>query len=187
MREGNDAFARLFTPFDGGYLYFPSKDAGGKFVTEAEYHALLTGHHATSGPKAMVKVVAAVVVAVAIGTLADDYFDAGGHIMTIAIWAVGLMVMAYFYWTSLAPLRLFKGRPDIVPPRPLADTKQIARSMIPWKHLLSMLLVSGLIFTVMLSASPKSPYDWLWVIGSGTFACLSAWIAVQKWRDRRVG
>ena len=41
MFDAAGAFTRQFKPVDGGYVYYPSRKAGGKLVTVDEYETMV--------------------------------------------------------------------------------------------------------------------------------------------------
>ena len=49
MFDTMDAFTRQFTPVDGGYLYYPSKNDGGKLVTAEEFESLVADWQRVAG------------------------------------------------------------------------------------------------------------------------------------------
>lgn len=178
-----DAFARQFQPVEGGYLYYPSKHAGGKLVTAGEYAALMEGWRSRCGLGGQMKIVGMVFAVIFLHTLLQDFLnlpDWSDH----AVSALCLvMVIGWILPASAAPRRLVKDRPDITPPRTTSDVKRDARRLIGWPVIAGTLALSGLGFASALTAPEQTVTWWLWTLGSGALFSAYLWIAVRKWQD----
>ncbi|OYW49567.1 MAG: hypothetical protein B7Y36_02910 [Novosphingobium sp. 28-62-57] len=182
--DATAAFSKQFVPHEDGYLFYAGRTAGGKFVSEPEYQELVAQWQSVAGRKGTWKTVAAVFLIIALGMIAKDLFDVGEWTEDVSIWGAVALVVARIMWASFAPRRLVKGRPDVVPPRPLAESKKLARSMLPWRMIISVFIVSTGIFVACLSEMPQTFVNWLWLVGSGAMSAAYGWIAIQKFRDR---
>ena len=185
MFDALGAFSKQFTPHEGGYLFYPGRTAGGKFVTESEYQDLVARWHSVAGRKGTWKTVGFVMLIIVVGMAAKELLSERDWIETFSIWVAGAFVVVRIIWASFAPRRLVKGRPDAAPPRTLAASKKLARSMLPWRMVLPVFIISTGIFILGLSAKPQTFVDWLWLIGGGAMSAAYGWIAIQKFRDRQ--
>lgn len=178
-------FTRQFTQVEGGYLYYPSRKAGGKLVTQSEYEGLVANWQNVAGRRGQWKTIAVIIAAIAIWSIASQSLALPDWTNWFASAFGAVYVALRLLPASLAPRRLVSGRPDTTPPRPLRSAKREARALIEWRIVVFVLLVSGCV----LFATSKSPDHtlswWAWLIGSGTMFSLYAWLAFQKFRDRQ--
>ena len=178
------AFGKQFTPADGGYLYYPSRKAGGKLVTHGEYTDLMAGWQRVVGRKGQWQFVGVIFAIIVVWELISNWLQFPDWTQqTMIIACVGLLI-ARLFRASYAPRRLVGGRPDIAPPRARADVGRQARSALNWPFVLFALVISGLIFFGGLGASVRPFSWWAWTIGSGAMLVGYIWIAVRKLIDR---
>lgn len=185
MFNAKGAFTQQFTQIDGGYLYYPSRKSGGKFLSNTEYEGLEADWLRVAGALGQLKAFGIMLMAALMWTLVHLW-------LTLPSWADWLLIavgIAAFLgralWASLAPRRLVQGRPDFAPPRPISEARRDARAAVGWPLVLVALLGSGAILFVLLS-SPQRTIAWgAWATGSGLFFIAYLWIAVEKVRDRR--
>ena len=184
MFDSMGAFAKQFTSIEGGYLYYPSKNGGGKLVTTEEYHKLIEGWRKVAGRPGMYKVVGVVMLAIFLWTLISealslpDWSDS----ITVAVTVIG--ISAWLLWASFAPRRLVRDRPTVAPPRPVSQARRQARALLNWRFVIFALLFSGIAFFGSLSSTERNFASWAWLIGSGAIFGGYIWISVQKFRDR---
>jgi hypothetical protein len=178
------AYSRQFTPVEDGYIYYPSRKGGGKLVTVEEYDNLVADWQRIAGSRGRWKTVGVAVFAILLWTLA-------GEVLALPEWWDWILTVAcvaglsgWLLWASLAPRRLVRDRPDIVPPRRALDVRREARATLTWPFVILMLFISGTVFIRTLSSLDRLPPWWAWLIGSGTFFGSYLWIALQKLRDR---
>lgn len=183
MFDATEAFAKQFVPREGGYLFYPGRNAGGKLVSDDEYQDLLARWQSVAGRQGTWKSVAAVVFIIVLGMVAKALIDGGDWVENASIGAAVAFVTIRITWASLAPRRLVKDRPDAAPPRSLADSRRLARSMLPWRMVVPALIVSMAIFINGLIATPQTYVDWLWLTGSGAIGTAYGWIAIKKLGD----
>lgn len=183
MFDATEAFAKQFVPQDGGYLFYPGRLAGGKLVSEPEYQDLLARWQSVAGRKGTWKTIVAVMAIIVLGTVAKALLNVGDWAENASIGAAVAFVVIRITWASLAPRRLVRGRPDAAPPRSLTESKRLARSMLPWRMVIPVFLVSVAIFINGLVATPQTFVDWLWVVGSGAMGTAYGWIAIKKFGD----
>lgn len=176
------SFAAQFTPVDGGYLYYPSRKAGGRLITIDEYHALFAKWRQKSNPW---KVAFVALVLIGAWTIVSDAF-------ALPNWSeqffIGLMVAAvcgWTYWALYAPRRLVKDRPEVAPPRPLSESRRRARAALDWPMVLFFLLASAAIFVVKLIDPQHTLNWWAWTVGSGLMFLAYLRISLLKFRDRK--
>jgi hypothetical protein len=177
-------FTKQFIPVEGGYVYYPSKNDGGKLVTVDEYNSLVEGWAKVAGRKGTWKTVGIVVLAIVIWTVV-------GALITLPSWSDGIVtavgvvsVMVWLFWASFAPRRLVRDRPAVVPPRPPSQARRQARALLTWRVIAFVLLVSGITFSVSLNAPRRDFKTWAWLVGSAVMFVLYIWTAIQKLRDR---
>lgn len=182
--DATGAFSKQFVPHDGGYLYYPGRKAGGKFVSEPEYQELEAHWQSVAGGKGRWITAAACVLIITLGMIIKEFFDGSEWIENVSIWSAVAFVFARTTWANFAPRRLVKGRPDVAPPRTLAASKKLVRSMLPWRMIIPIFIVSTGIFILGLSAMPQTFMDWLWLGGSGAMSGVYGWTAIQKFRDQ---
>jgi hypothetical protein len=185
MFDSTGTFTKQFTPFVDGYVYFPSRKAGDKFVSVEEYDRLVSNWRRVAGRGA-------------------SWIWVGFGVVTLVLWTILCDILALPPWTSwivitlsvavmlgrllragYAPRRLLASRPDITPPRPRSQARRQARAMIGWPIVVFGLLLSGAIFFSQLRSADRTPSWWAWVIGSGLMLGAYIWIGFQKLADRK--
>jgi hypothetical protein len=179
------AFSKQFVRHEGGYLFYPSRRAGGKFVSEFEYQELVAHWRLVAGRKGRWKMVAAVMLIFILGMVAKAFLNGGEWIENVSIWGAVAFAVIRITWASSAPRRLVKNRPDSAPPRTLAASRKLARSMLPWCMVIPVLIISTCIFIAGLTTAPQTLLGWLWLVGSGAMSAAYGCIAIQKIRDRK--
>lgn len=184
MSDTKRLFSSQFVPHEDGYLFYPGRKAGGKFVSNAEFQTLVAQWQSFAGVAGTLKTVLAVILIIALGLVATDLFDVGEWADYLAVCGAVAFVIARVMWASFAPWRLVAGRPDAVPPRQPALMKRQARAMVPWRMIIPVLIVSTGSFAFGVFVTPKTSADWIWLVGSGAIAATYGWIAIQKYRDR---
>ena len=68
------AFSKQFIPVEDGYLYYVSRKEGGKLVKPAEYETLIENWTAVAGGSGRWKVIALMMIAIALWTLVSHTF-----------------------------------------------------------------------------------------------------------------
>ena len=184
--DPNETFTRQFVPHEGGYIYYPSAESGGKLVTAAELAQLTEDWERIAGRAAIWKLAGLIVVAGLAWIVAADAMGVP-HWARSAVFsiAIGSLMIVRPAWAESAPGRLVKGRPDIVPPRPRGEAEREERGMIEWPNLIIVLLFSGGVFALGLTVPPHSFAGWAGVIAFGLFFAACAWLAVRKLGDAR--
>jgi hypothetical protein len=178
-------FAKQFSPYEGGYLFYPGRKSGGKLISESEYQQLLENWLADTGTVGIIKNTAIVAFFVGLGVTATLFLDVGEWIRNASSWSGAAIVSARILWSSFAPHRFVKGRPDATPPRSRAALGQYTRSMMPWPIVIPFFILSTALFLALLFPPPRTVGGWLWLIGSGAVSASYARIAVRKFSDRR--
>jgi hypothetical protein len=180
-----EAFTRQFTPVKGGYLVYPSRRAGGKLVTDAEYEQLVTDWERVAGRAGRWKTVGVAFAAIAAWTLITNWLSPPEWADALLTVVMVVAVSASLFWHSTAPRRLVKDRPASTPPRPLAEAQREAMAALNWPFVVLALLISGAIFFGTVTATDRSGGTWAWLIGSGTMLGLYLGVALKKLLDWR--
>ncbi|MCA1654342.1 MAG: hypothetical protein ABR588_07005 [Sphingomicrobium sp.] len=184
MFDSIGAFNRQFTSVEGGYLYYPSRKGGGKLVTAQEFEALASNWKRIAGRSGRRKTVGVAFLVILIWTVLFEAFGLPDWAESIIIVGLVLAISGWLMWASFAPRRLVKDRPEVAPPRQVAQIRREARASLNWRFVIFALLMSGTILFGTLS-SPDHPMSWWgWVIGSGAMFFVYLWIGFQKLRDR---
>ncbi|MDH2135033.1 hypothetical protein N5J77_28295 [Sphingobium yanoikuyae] len=184
MFDSIGVFQRQFTPVEGGYAYYPSRKGGAKFVSPEEYAALVARWQRVAGRRGMWTSTGVIMAIIIVWVTLSEWLtlpDWTQNVMTTAC-VVGLM--AWIYYASFAPRRLVRGRPDILPPRPMAQMRRDARAMLNWRFILFSLGFSGLIFWGCVAGGDRSFRGWAWMLGSGGMFALYIWFGIRKLMDR---
>ncbi|MBB5711061.1 hypothetical protein [Sphingomonas xinjiangensis] len=184
MFDSIGAFTKQFTPIEGGYLYYPSKKAGGKLVTADEYEQLTDSWRKVAGRRGIWTAVGIVVLAIFVWTAISELLSLPDWSDRIIIAASVIGISAWLLWASFAPRRLVRDRSAIVPPRPTSEARRQARALLNWRFIIFALLFTGVAFLGSFNSLDRDLRTWAWLIGSGAFFGLYIWIAIQKFRDR---
>ena len=181
MFDPAQSFAAQFTPVDDGYLYYPTRKSGGKLVTADEYQDLLEAWRRRSNPW---KIALVGVVLIVTWTIVSDAFAPPTWSESLFIGVLVTAICGWIFWAAYAPRRLVKGRPEVVPPRPLSEARRKARATLNWPFVSLILLATGVIFVAVLIAPEYTFRWWAWTVGSGLMFVAYLWIALLKFRDR---
>ena len=184
MFDSAGAFSRAFVPADGGYAYFPSAKSGGKFVTTAEYEALVADWRLRWSGWGFVKSVGVTVALLIILAGISVFFALPAWTAPVAITIVSAGLIGWVGWAAFAPWRLVRGRPDVLPPRSLAEVRRAGRASLGWPMIILGLLFSGTKFFGIVMGTVS---DWRAVAGGILFGAMFAGyiaIASLKLRDR---
>lgn len=177
-------FKRLFVPFEDGYLVYPSKSHGGKFVTTEEYEALIKDYQRWWGKRFGFGLVYLVLFGgMTLGAVLIAIFDLPEDYVQFITYFMAMPLFAFIIWSSRAPYRLVRGRPDAVPPLSREERKRWTRSNLSWFHLIGIALVC----TVLLWVSIEN-YSWtlgwsLWMACLSIYFLLVLRIALLKYLD----
>lgn len=178
------AFKKQFTPHEGGYLYYPSSKSGGKFVTADEFDSLVDRWQKITGRAGTWKIAGIVFLVILLWTLISQTIALEEWVEQIMFFGGVASIVGWILWFSYAPRRLVKGRPAIVPPRPIASVRREVRAMLNWPMVIIILIISGYLFLGFLSFPERKMSWWAWVIGSGLMFGSYLWIAFKKFTDR---
>ena len=184
MFDSTRAFTQQFESVEDGYVYYPSRKSGGKFVSTGEFEELLADWRRVSGTAGVLKVAGVICVAMlSWATLTV--------LLNLPEWAETLMmivcVAAVIMWigrAALAPRRLVKGRPDYLPPRTAAESRKAARGALTWPFVFSALFLTGILTLAGVVGFDGSISAWLWMLGPGALFGAYLCIVIQKSRDR---
>ena len=176
-------FTRQFTPVEGGYLYYPSRKAGGKLVTHDEYERLVTDWQRVAGRRGQWKVAGVAFGFILLWAIATQALALPDWTEWMMIAFCVSSISGWFLWTGSAPRRLVSGRPDITPPRPSSEARREARALLNWRFVIFALLFSGVALFGTLSSPDQTLSWWAWLFGSGTLFGAYVWIALQKVMD----
>ncbi|MDP5277557.1 hypothetical protein Q9Q95_01370 [Sphingomonas sp. DG1-23] len=184
MFDSIGAFNKQFVPVEGGYLYYPSKNGGGKLVTADEYKQLTEDWRKIAGRRGVWTVAGIVTLAIIVWTIISRSLSLPDWSDSIIIGACVLGISAWLFWAGFAPHRLVRDRPAIVPPRPASEARRQARAMVNWPFVIVGLLLSGIVLIGSLNSPERDFNAWAWLVGSGLIFSLHIWVAIQKLRDR---
>lgn len=184
MFDSVGAFTRQFTPVEGGYLFYPSKNSGGKLVTADEYEALVAGWEKTAGRKGTSKMASLVCLFIVFWTVVSSAtrLPAWSGSVLVAVCVVG--VIAWVLWVNFAPYRLVRDRPAVAPPRSKGEASRQARAALNWPFVGFALVFSGLAFVWALVSTDRGFSNSAWLYGSAAMFAVYVWIAARKYRDR---
>ena len=184
MFDAVGTFTRQFTPVEGGFLFYPSRKSVGKLVTPAEYAELVAQWRRVAGPWGIAKAVRAIVSAIILVLALKAWLAWPDWANDIAPVAIMMLFFAYIFWASLAPFRLVKERPAILPPRAPAAATRAARAAIGWPMVVFGLVFSSILLLKGIDVPVRSAGDWVKLIGGGVgLAAAYLWIAFAKVRD----
>lgn len=185
MFDAVGAFKKQFTRVEGGYLIYPSRKSGAKFVSDEEYEELVAGWERVAGRTGRWKAVAAVVAVIAVWTLLSDMLSAPEWTDTLITAVVVVAMSGWLIRASIAPRRFVRDRAPVTPPRPAAEARREARAALNWPFVVLALLIFGLGFFGSLTSAERSLGTWAWLIGSGVMFALYLWIGFHKLTDGR--
>lgn len=181
--DSMDAFRKQFTPTDGGYLYYPSRKAGGKLVTAQEYEGLVEGWARFAGRSGRWKLAGGVMLAIVVWTGLSMVLALPDWLTSVFVFGCAIALSAVLLWASLAPRRLVRDRPAVTPPRDRSLARQQARAMLNWRFVGFALLISGAILLGSILSPKDTIASWAWLLGSGLMFAAYLWIAFRKIRD----
>ncbi len=184
MFDAQGAFKKQFSPFEDGYIFYPSSKSGAKFISSQEYEQLIDGWQHTSGRAGTWKNVAIVISALVVWQVVKSYFEPPSWVDTVVLTTLLFAIAARVIWASFAPRRLVKDRKPVGPPRSVAKARAEARSVLSWPLIITVSVVSGAIFGGHLAHQDTSFTWWAWTIGSGLMCAAYFWIGIGKLRDR---
>lgn len=177
-------FEKQFTPADGGYIYYPSRRSGGKFLSAEEYGRLLSDWEAVAGTKGIWKA-ALLLISMALAlAFFSTFVGLPDWTSKVASWLIVLGGLARLLWKSLAPRRLVRGRPDAVPPRSKAQVDREVRDLVGWPIIALSLVVCSILFWGALHSPSRGLVRWAVLIGSGIVLLQYLRAAFLKFRDR---
>jgi hypothetical protein len=137
MFDATGAFTRQFKPIEGGYVYYPSRKAGGKLVTYDEYERLVAAWQKVAGRRGQLKIVGVLIAFILLWTIVSQALTLPDWTEWVMIAVCVLCILIWFFWASFAPRRLASGRPDITQPRSLPEAKREARALLNWRFVLA--------------------------------------------------
>lgn len=156
MFNAERAFTLQFTPAKGGYVYYPSRHSGGKFVTEEEYERLLANWRRVAGIRGGWKTGGIAFLALLVWALVRQRLGMPNWTDWLVI-SVGVAAFSgWVLWASFAPRRLAMGRPDFAPPRPISEARRASRAALSWPFVIFALLLSGAAFFGALSSPNRA-------------------------------
>jgi hypothetical protein len=185
MFDAVGAFKKQFTAVEGGYLVYPSRKVGGKFISAEEYDHLVSEWERVAGRAGQWKMGGVIVAGIVTWTVISGALSLPDWSQTLMIAAVVVMVSAWLIWASTAPRRLVKDRVPITPPRSAGEARREARSALNWPFVLFALLLSGAAFLGTIIATERDFSTWVWLTGSGLMFVLYMWIGLRKLTDGR--
>lgn len=179
------AFKKQFTRVDGGYVFYPSRRAGGKAITAEEYDRLISQWERVAGRAGRWKAVGVAAAAIVLWTFVSQALSLPAWANSLLIAAIVVALSAWLLWASTAPRRLVRGRAPVTPPRPPAEARRAARAALNWSFILFVLLFSGGTFISTIQETQRSPETWAWLVGSGLMFSAYVWIGFRKLVDRK--
>ncbi|QLC23006.1 hypothetical protein HFP51_12905 [Parasphingopyxis sp. CP4] len=179
-----DTFTKQFEPHGDGYIYYPSRREGGKFVTEKEHQDLLAEWKRTATGRGFWISMLLIIGLVAIWSVFRLTFVVPEWASATVTIGIAVLILVRVGWASLAPRRLVKGRPDITPRRTLGEAQSQAARLMPWSMVIGVIVGSGVIIGILLSSITGTWEWWAWTIGSGGVLISYVWIAVRKYQSR---
>jgi hypothetical protein len=177
-------FAKQFTPFENGYIYYPSRNSGGKFVTSVEFEKLISDWREIFGTKAIWKMAGLAMLTILVFTIISQIVELPTWVIQVVNWGILLAIVARIIRGGLSARRLVRDRPPITPPRSISEARREARAALPWSMIIVVSSLSGLIFFAQLLYPEPTMSSWAWRIGSGLMLAAYLWIGWGKLRDR---
>src|SRR5206468_8616608 len=116
MFDSMAAFTKQFTPVEGGYVYYPSRKAGGKFVSVEEYDRLVSNWRRVAGRRATWIWVGFLAAVLVLWTILGEMLALPAWTSWIVITLSVAVSLGWLLRASFAPRRLVASRPDMVPP-----------------------------------------------------------------------
>jgi hypothetical protein len=185
MFDAVGAFEKQFTPFEEGYLVYPSRRSGGKFITADEYKRLVADWKRVAGKAGTWKTVGAVCAVVLLWAVLHEAFSPPEWTNSVFLGLVVAAMSVWLFWASWAPRRLVKDRLPVVPPRSLLEAQRHARAALDWPVVIFGLIASGGVLTGSVLTTERSLTSWAWLGGSGLLFVLYLWTALKKAIDTR--
>ena len=124
-------FAWQFQPTDGGYLFYPSTQSGGKLVTSDEYAKLVDDWRNEGSGWRYWRLIGIGFSLACLWALAKAEFQLPNWTLWLLL---GPMIAGLFFryaWLLRAPHRLVRDRPDITPPRSKAEARKPTPQLMP--------------------------------------------------------
>ncbi len=183
MFSATEAFSKQFVPHEDGYVYYGSHKRAGKFVSKAEYDALVEQWEKVAGRRGQWKFAGITIVLIILWTVASDTLRLPELYGQLALCAIVAGVVVRYLWASFSPRRLVSSREALLPPRSKSQARRDTRALLDWRLIVLSLLLSGGALFDNLTALEWTTTVWAWIIGSGSMLGLYIWVAVRKLGD----
>ena len=183
MKAAIKVFEKLFKDVDGGYVYYPSTKSGGKFITSGEYYYLVARWSKIVSPYSFLKIVGIVFLLLFFGTALIEFARIPSWTFYVFAVVIAIGLSNWLRGECLAPRRLVKNRPEVVPPRTQVEIKELRQASLAthswWLVAFTLIYSSGALVVCVRSAD-GSLHSWLWFGGSATIFISYVWLAVRK-------
>ena len=187
MFDSIGSFSRMFVPFEDGYLYYPSRRSGGKFVTAAEFDTSVSEWRRIAGFGGIAKLVGIMVAAAFAFLVIADFLALPSWADEVFPIAISAALCAWLLRRAFSVMRFVRNREPVTAPRSVAESGRATRSLISWRMVIGIGLISGLIFVARLTHPEQTASWWMWLIGSGLMFGAYLLLGWRKLRDRSRG
>jgi len=180
------AFDKLFTPIEGGYLYYPLRWSRGYFVSAAEYEHLRERIGWLFDGRLVATCVAFAVVAVVVQEIAAASYAVAGLSPDALVAITALPLISLLVWNLCALWRLVRGREPVAPPRSALEVdRDFARAMSWPMTAWGLVMFTGpvVVGLLALTFAPLVAIPWTLLFGLAWFQFARA--ARAKWQMRK--
>ncbi|MFQ5348204.1 MAG: hypothetical protein ACE5ED_10235 [Rhodothalassiaceae bacterium] len=186
MKSGMpDALAllrRSFVPHDDGYLFYPTRWSGGRFVIKAEFDRMTACWERALGRRALWLLAGFAFLVLLLWSLVAPALEPPAWMEDALTSGLVAVIFGRILWVTTLPWRLVRGRPAIAPPRPAAGMRREMLGVFGWRIVILTLIMTGGLFARTLAAEGNGFGHWLAVAGSAFLFGLSLNLLVHKLR-----
>lgn len=180
-----DMYKRQFHPHEDGYIFYPNRKGGGKFVTTAEYDAIMEQYASKFSWRPVAFMVFLFTFSNIVMIMLVGYLNLTQTIMYILLTFAIIILLGWTIWHSWAGHRMVKHKADIAPPRSWEQVQKDGRKSLGWPFILFLLFISIFIFIKAWIDPDRNILIWGQIVIFGVLIPVYLRMAYKKYRDEQ--